>query len=234
VPDDIKHTPQEQLAAILTETDRLSVNSAGDLLIEEMSASRLLQQFGSPLYVFSEATLRDNYRRIQTAFREAWPEPVNIMYAIKANTNLAVRAILHQEGAGGDCFSEGEIYATFEAGADPDKIALNGGYKSPASLRLAVEHGIVINIDAESEIEQLRSICQSLEKRVRVNIRLKPMNDAYNEIRTDYFGSDKLAEYVRRVKWGFSVKAALSLIERIQAVPELQLVGFSFHIGRVG
>ncbi len=228
------HTPQEQLAAILTATDRLSVNNEGELLIEEMSASRLLQQFGSPLYVFSEATLRDNYRRIHRAFRNAWPEPVNVMYAIKANTNLAVRAILHQEGAGGDCFSEGEIYATFEAGANPDKIALNGGYKSPVSLRLAVEHGIVVNIDAESEIDQLRTICQSLEKQVRVNIRLKPMNDAYNETRTDYFGGDKLAEYVRRVKWGFSVETALGLIRRIQATPELRLVGFSFHIGRVG
>jgi len=227
-------SPEEQLNAVLTPTDRLSVNSDGDLFIEDMSAAQLLQQFGSPLYVFSEATLRENYRRIRRAFTDVWPEPVNIMYAIKANTNLAVRAILNQEGAGGDCFSEGEIYATFKAGADPDKIALNGGYKSENSLHTAVERGMVVNIDAESEIDQLPAICQSLGKQVRVNIRLKPMNDAYNEIRTDYFGGDQLAEYVRRVKWGFSVEVALGLIHRIQGIPELQLTGFSFHIGRVG
>lgn len=227
-------TPAEQLAAILTRTDRLSVNSEGDLLIEDLTANQLLQQYGSPLFVFSEATLRDNYRRIRRAFTEAWPEAVNIMYAIKANTNLAVRAILHQEGAGGDCFSQGELYATFKAGADAEKIALNGGYKSANSLRTAVERGIVVNLDAEGEIEQLRDICRLLEKRARVNIRLKAMNEAYNETLTDYFGGDKLAEHVRRVKWGFSVEAAVKLIERIRVNPELQLTGFSSHIGRVG
>jgi diaminopimelate decarboxylase len=234
MPEARIQTPEEQLEAVLTSSDRLSVNHEGELLLEDISASQLLEQFGSPLYVFSEATLRDNYRRIRRAFTDAWPEPVNIMYAIKANTNLAVRAILNQEGAGGDCFSEGELYATFKAGADPDKIALNGGYKSEKSLRTAVERGMVVNIDAENEIDQLHAICRSLEKPVRVNIRLKPMNDAYNETRTDYFGGDQLAEYVRRVKWGFSVESALNLIRRIQEIPELQLTGFSFHIGRVG
>jgi len=227
-------TPEKQLESILTLTDSLSVNDDDDLLIEGMSATQLLQQFGSPLYVFSEATLRENYRRIRRAFSDAWPEPVNIMYAIKANTNLAVRAILHQEGAGGDCFSEGELYATFEAGADPGTIALNGGYKSRNSLRTAIERGIVVNIDAESEIDQMCDICRTLQKQARVNIRLKPMTDAYNETHTDYFGGDKLAEYVRRVKWGFSAEAALSLMHRIREIPELQLTGFSFHIGRVG
>jgi len=147
-------TPAQRLEAVLTQTDRLAVSPDGDLLIEDISATQLLEQFGSPLYAFSESTLRDNYRRIHRAFNDAWPGPVNIMYAIKANTNLAVRAILHQEGAGGDCFSEGELYATFKAGADPGKIALNGGYKSEASLRIAVERGIVVNIDAENEIDQ--------------------------------------------------------------------------------
>ena len=226
-------TPEDQLKSILTSSDRLSVSSSGDLLIENITASQLLKQFGSPLFVFSEATLRDSYRRIRRAFTKAWPEPVNIMYAIKANTNLALRAVLNQEGAGGDCFSEGELYATFKAGADPEKIALNGGYKSRNSLRIAVERGIMVNIDAESEIEQLSAICRDLKKQVRVSIRLKPMSDGYNEVRTDYFGGDQLAEHVRRTKWGFSVKEANRLIRRIQETPELLMTGLSFHIGRV-
>jgi len=221
-------TPEEQLKAVLTPSDNLSVSADGNLVIENLSASQLLERFGSPLFVFSETTLRDNYRRIRRAFTEAWPKPVNIMYAIKANTNLAV-----QEGAGGDCFSEGELYATFEAGADPGKIALNGGYKSENSLRIAVERGILVNIDAESEIDQLADICRSLNKQVRVSIRLKPVIDAYNETRTDYFGGDRLAEYVRRTKWGFSAEAASGLIRRIQETPELLMTGLSFHIGRV-
>ena len=225
-------TPEEQLQKVLTPTDHLSVNSAGELLVEDLKSSVLLTEFGSPLYVFSETTLRENYRRIRRAFTSAWPAQVNIMYAIKANPNLALRAILHQEGAGGDCFSEGELYATFEAGADPNTIALNGGCKTENSLRIAVERGIVVNIDAESEIDQLRLICRSLGKTVQVNIRLKPLSDAYNDTQTDYFGGARLGDYVRRVKWGFSMEAATKLIPRIQNTPELQLVGLSFHIGR--
>jgi diaminopimelate decarboxylase len=226
-------TPAEYLESVRTRSDRLTVDANGELLIEKVAASDLLERFGSPLYVFSEATLRDNYRRIRNAFERQWPEPVNIMYAIKANTNLAIRAILHQEGAGGDCFSEGELFATFEAGADAAKIALNGSLKSETSLRIAVERGVTVNIDAADEPERLQDICRALGTTVKVNIRLKPLNPSYDRIRTDYFGGDALAEYIRRVKWGFSVDGAVALIEGIRRIPELQLVGFSSHIGRV-
>lgn len=226
-------TPASQLKDLLIPTDHLGIDSDGDLQIENQSAPELLGRFGSPLYVISEATLRANFRRIRRAFESSWPSPVNIMYAIKANTNLAVRAILHQEGAGGDCFSEGELLATFKAGADPDKIALNGGCKSPACLRIAVERGITVNLDAESEIDPLLAICRELGKTVKLNIRLKAVSDDFNETRTDYFGGPRLADHVRRVKWGFSPESCCKLIPQIQAKAELCLTGFSAHIGRV-
>lgn len=226
-------TAAQQLETILTPSDQLSVDNAGGLLIEDVSAAQLLKRFGSPLYVFSEATLRQNVRRIRSAFESEWPKAVNIMYAIKANTNLAVRAILHQEGAGGDCFSEGELFATFNAGADPTKIALNGSFKSDAALRQGVERGIAVNIDAEDEVERLQSVCRELKTTVNVNIRLKPLNPSYDKISTDYFGGDRLAGYIKRVKWGFSETLAVELIGRIRKSPELNLTGFSSHIGRV-
>jgi diaminopimelate decarboxylase len=229
----MRPTPADQLEAIRTGSDQLGVDASGELAIEGAGVTELLERFGSPLYVFSEATLRENYRRIRNAFESQWPEPVNIMYAIKANTNLAVRAILHQEGAGGDCFSEGELFATFEAGADAAKIALNGSLKSERSLEYAVQKGITVNIDAADEIIRLRDICRSVGKSVKVNIRLKPRNPAYDSIQTDYFGGERLAEYIRRVKWGFSVEGSCALIGEIEKHPELELTGFSSHIGRV-
>lgn len=123
---DFAVSARQQLELIFTSSDQLSVNEDGVLCIENVGAEQLLQEFGSPIYVVSEATLRANYRRIRKSFTDVWPQPVNIMYAIKANTNLAIRAILIQEGAGGDCFREGELYATFKAGASPESIALNG------------------------------------------------------------------------------------------------------------
>ena len=148
-------TPAESLQSVLTPSDQLAVTSDGDLTIEGAVAADLIARFGSPLFVFSEATLRANYRRARDAFAAVWPGPVNVMFAIKCNPNMAVRAVLHDEGAGGDCFGIPEIEATFAGGADPDKIALNGGNKTAEELERAIELGITINMDAAEEIDDV-------------------------------------------------------------------------------
>ena len=101
------------------------------------------------------------------------------MYAIKCNPNFAVRAVVHEEGAGGDCFGIGELEATFAGGADPDKIALNGSNKNDQVIARAIELGITINMDSESEAAQVESVAASLSKSVRVNIRLKVVPPEY-------------------------------------------------------
>ena len=83
--------------------DGLGVD-AGVLTIEGCSTTDLVREYGSPLYVISESTLRRNYRRIRDAFNVRWPTDFTVYYAVKANNNFAVRAILFEEGAGGDCF----------------------------------------------------------------------------------------------------------------------------------
>ncbi len=232
VNDQRPPTPAGQLAQILGRTDQLSVDGGGRLLIEGCSAGGLLEEYGSPLYVISEATLRANVRRIATAFSSCWPEEVTVLYAIKANNNLAIRAIMHQEGAGGDCFGEGEFYATFAGGADPAKVVLNGSNKSPALIQKAVAKGVTINIDAEEELAIIEDSASELGMTARVKLRLKVLSEAYNDVVTDYFGGDRLADYVRRAKWGFSIEAAGPLVARILASPRLDLVGYHFHIGR--
>jgi diaminopimelate decarboxylase len=221
-----------RLAEVLTRTDHLTVNRDGDLLIEGCSAPSLLDEYGSPLYVVSEATLRANFRRIQRAFADHWPMPINVLYAIKANNNLAIRAIMTEEGAGGDCFGEGEFHATFAGGADPAKVVLNGSNKSPSLIRQAVSRGVTINIDAEDELAIIEECAADIGATARVKIRLKVVSEAYNEVVTDYFGGDRLADYVRRSKWGFSTEAAAPLIERILASSGMELIGYHFHIGR--
>src|SRR5207344_3090525 len=117
-----------------------AVGEQGDLLIDGCSARSLIEAFGSPLYVISERTLRLNLRRVTTGLAARWPRATRVLYAIKANNNLAIRAIAYSEGAGGDCFGLGEIHATIAGGADLDKIVLNGSSKSDAELERAVEH----------------------------------------------------------------------------------------------
>jgi len=225
-------TPAEELKAVLTSTDHLSLNSSADLVIEGCVGRDLLARYGSPLYVISEETLRMNYRRIRSAFASAWPSAVTILYAIKANNNLAVRAILHQEGAGGECFGESELFATFQGGADSEKIVLNGSNKSASLLRKAVELGVMINIDAEDEIGLLADLAAELQTTVRTMIHLKLSSPGYASIAPDYFGGPNLVEYARRSKWGFSLEAVKRIVRRIQESKGLGLRGFHFHIGR--
>ena len=168
------------------------------------------------------------------ALARAWGNRVNVLYAIKANPHPAIRAILNQEGAGGDCFGYNELFATFLGGADPRTVALNGNNKSPRDLAEAVKRGVIVNIDAASEIDDLVDICSRTNRTVRVNIRLKVLPEEYKSREADYFGGQESAyERLAAWKWGFSEDSAAGLIARIAQHPVLNLVGYMAHTGRV-
>jgi diaminopimelate decarboxylase len=209
------------LERVRVSSDRLTVADDGVLEIDGCAADALVAEFGSPLYVTAEETLRANYRRIASAFASVWPAGVNVLYAIKANNNLAVRAILAQEGAGGDVFGEGELYATLLAGADPALVVLNGPNKSFEHLRTAARLGACINVDAEDEIDYLEEIAESDGLRPRVGIRVRVTPDGYDP-------QDSIL--VR--PWGFSTDRTIELVRRILKRGVLELVGFHMHVGR--
>jgi diaminopimelate decarboxylase len=220
--------------AVLTRTDHFGVTDEGDFRIEECAVRELLNAYGSPLFVVSEATLRSNYRRIYSAFADVWPSPVQILYAIKANNNLAIRSILHSEGAGSDCFGTAEMYATFIGGADPATVVLNGSNKTDEELSKAVELGVTINIDAEEEIEALDRLSDAACRVANVNLRLKIIPPQFASEGSDYFGLNTgLDEYLQREKWGFSPEAAVKHVQRIAHCTHLRQTGFSLHVGRV-
>jgi diaminopimelate decarboxylase len=229
-------TPADTLARIATDTDRLSITPNGELRIEGVRAIDLLQEHGSPLYVVSEDTLRTNFRRVRKAFSDAWPTTVKILYAIKANNNLAIRAILYQEGAGGDCFGEGELYATFMGGADPDKIVVNGSSKTYEEVERASRLGVRINIDAEDEIGFVERAAAKLGRTVRVNLRLKVVPKELSALGSDYLSIGKgeaMAAALLGEKWGASVELASAMIERLRETPGVVLEGFHSHLGRL-
>jgi len=225
-------SPKEHFSNVLTATDTLSVDDAGSLHLDGHSAESLLQRFGSPLYVISEKTIRANFRRIHKAFDDRWPEPVVVLYAIKANCNPAIRAIVHQEGGGGDCFGLGELWVTFEGGADPKLIHMNGGNKSYEELEAAVQHEIIVNIDALDEIEMLEKICAGSGKKVRVAVRIKSAPDDLSAVPSDYMNVDNAQMFLMREKWGFSKESAIEVVERVLEKPALQLCGFNIHTPR--
>lgn len=229
-------TPADTLQRIMTASDRLSVSQGGELVIESVPALELLKEYGSPLYVVSEATLRTNFRRVRQAFTDVWPTAVNILYAIKANNNIAIRAILFQEGAGGDCFGDGEFYATFMGGADADKIVVNGSNKTYEEVERAAKLGVRINIDAEDELGFVERAAIKVGRVVRVNLRLKVVPDELRTLGSDYIaiskGDDMIAA-LRDEKWGASVELAAQMIKRLLRMSGVSLEGYHSHLGRL-
>lgn len=103
----------------------------GRLFAEEHDTVELVRRFGSPLFVTSETQLRRNVRRFRAAFESGWPDgPVDVLPAMKANTTLATRRILSDEGAGADIYSPEEMAGVLRTGVEPARVSVNGGGKS--------------------------------------------------------------------------------------------------------
>ncbi|MGE5292230.1 MAG: hypothetical protein ACM3ML_34605 [Micromonosporaceae bacterium] len=135
------------------EPDVLSLRE-GRLFVDELSASELVDRFGSPIFVYSEVQLRRNLRRIREAFAQGWPDgPVDVLPAFKANPMLATRHVLSQEGAGADIYSAEELAGVLRTGVDPALVSVNGGGKSREHLRNCVAAGVRITVEDVTEID---------------------------------------------------------------------------------
>ena len=110
------------------------------LWIEDLAAPALAEEYGTPLYVTSEAQIRSNVRRLRDAFEARWPQ-VTLLFATKSNANLAIRRVLVAEGVGGDCFGLGELTLSLRAGVPPDRLVMNGSNKQPPELRAPSRQG---------------------------------------------------------------------------------------------
>jgi diaminopimelate decarboxylase len=223
-------TSADRLEAARAQTDTLAVDDTGVLSIDGCTVVELLSRYGSPLFVISENTLRANYRRVKKAFSTCWPAETNIMYAIKANHDLAVRAIFHDEGAGGDCFSTGEIHATFTGGADPALIALNGPNKSMDALVQAVQRGMCVNLDSLEELQILSDIARAENTVCRVAIRLRLQSPDFDSAVRQ--GLPDINAVLRTRENGLSLAAAEQIVAQVRQTQALQLEGYHFHLGR--
>ena len=211
----------------------MGADARGHLWIERCRARDLVERFGSPLYVTSEAQIRHNYRRLLKAFTDRYRlNDVIVLYALKANNNLAIRRIFDQEGAGGDCFGLAELWATFAGGADPAKVVLNGSNKPEAELREAVRLGITVTVDCLEELEMLDAIAAAQGRRVPIHIRLKPRLEGLEGTFGMFSDNVDVAGVVQSWKWGLTFSEALTVAQRAQKMRSIELVGLHCHIGR--
>ena len=193
----------------------------GVFCAEDVPLDDIARRFGTPCYVYSRAAIESAYREFAAALtgRDAL-----VCYSVKANSNLAVLALLARLGAGFDIVSGGELARVLAAGGEAAKTLFSGVGKSEAEIELALTKGIgCINVESEAELERVARIAGRLARRAPIALRVNPDIDA----RTHPYVSTGL----RDSKFGIAHAEAERLYFRASRMPELELVGIGCHIG---
>ena len=193
----------------------------GVLCADEVALSDIAGEFGTPCFVYSQSGIESAYREFAEALEG---RAASICYSVKANSNLAVLALLARLGAGFDIVSGGELARVIAAGGDPRKTLFSGVGKSEAEIRFALEKDIgCINLESESELARVERIARQLRRRARVAFRVNPDIDA----RTHPYISTGL----RHTKFGVAHAEAERLYQKAAALAHLEVVGIGCHIG---
>jgi diaminopimelate decarboxylase len=197
----------------------------GELWCEGVPLGTLAKAVGTPLYVYSTATLERHFRVFREAL-DAFPrlgKPL-IAYAVKANSNLSVLATLARLGAGADTVSEGEIRRAVAAGIPPSRIVYSGVGKTADELAFALETGVAqINVESEPELKLLAQLARTRGVRANLVIRVNPDVEAG--------GHAKISTGARENKFGVSLAEAERLYALASADGHLRPVGVACHIG---
>ncbi len=205
--------------------NHFELNDEGALACEGVPLARIADAVGTPVYVYSTATLRRHFTVFRDALR-AHPElgePL-IAYAVKANPNVNVLRVLAELGAGADTVSEGEVRRALAAGVPPERIVFSGVGKTDAEIAFALETGVAeINVESEPELIRIAQIAKSADARPAIAIRVNPDVAAG--------GHAKIATGKADNKFGVSFEEAARLYANASNSAHLNPVGVACHIG---
>ena len=194
----------------------------GSLYCEDVELSGLAAEYGTPLYVYSAATILDHFRRLDGAMAGVEHE---VAYAVKANSNLSVLRLLANEGAGFDIVSGGELFRVIKAGGDPGHCTFAGVGKTRDEIVYALEQGIYsFNVESEEELRYLNDVAGELGMIAPAAVRVNPNVDAKTH---KYISTGKSEN-----KFGVDFEAIAGLYERASVeLPHIRLRGLQMHIG---
>jgi diaminopimelate decarboxylase len=191
------------------------------LYCEDVAIATLAETYGTPLYVYSRATLERHWHAFDSAL--AGRDHL-VCYAVKANSNLAVLNVLARLGSGFDIVSGGELQRVLRAGGDPDKIVFSGVGKLPQEMEIALNCGIhCFNVESEQELELLNRIAGETQKIARVSFRVNPDVDA----KTHPYISTGLKEN----KFGINFEDAEAVYLKAMELAHIDVIGIDCHIG---
>lgn len=193
----------------------------GELYAEDIAVSELANQYGTPLYVYSRATLERHYRVFDQAFGQ---HPHLICYSVKANSNLAVLNLLARLGSGFDIVSGGELERVLLAGGQADKIVFSGVGKNSQEIKRALEIGIrCFNVESPAELNRIERLATEMDCVAPISIRVNPDVDAQTH--------PYISTGLRENKFGVDADTALQMYQQAAASKHLSVEGIDCHIG---
>lgn len=194
---------------------------AGALHCEGVPAADLVQEFGTPTYVYSAGTLREHVRRMQAAFAELHPL---ICFSVKSCQNLHILRLLRELGCGFDVVSGGELRRALRIGADPASIVYAGVGKTETEIREALAAGIrVFNVESESELAATIELAAQVGVKPTMALRVNPDVDPHTH---EYTTTGK-----KETKFGVDIDRAADVYRRFAGSPHVRLSGIHLHIG---
>ncbi|MBN6075858.1 diaminopimelate decarboxylase [Aggregatibacter actinomycetemcomitans] len=191
------------------------------LMAENLPVKQLAEEFGTPLYVYSKATLERHWHAFNNAFGD---HPHLVCFAVKSNPNIAILNIMAKLGSGFDIVSQGELERVLAAGGEAHKVVFSGVAKSRREITRALEVGIrCFNVESEAELLRINQVAGDMGKIAPISLRVNPDVDAH----THPYISTGLKEN----KFGVSVEQAREVYKLAATLPNIDIVGMDCHIG---
>ena len=191
------------------------------LMAENLPVKQLAEQFGTPLYVYSRATLERHWHAFNNAFGE---HPHLVCFAVKSNPNIAILNVMAKLGSGFDIVSQGELERVLAAGGDAGKVVFSGVAKSRQEIARALEVNIrCFNVESEAELLRINQIAGEMGKIAPISLRVNPDVDAH----THPYISTGLKEN----KFGVSAEQAREVYKVAATLPNIKIIGMDCHIG---
>ena len=191
------------------------------LYVEDLPVKQLAEEFGTPLYIYSRATLERHWHAFDSALGD---HPHLICYAVKANSNIGILNVMAKLGSGFDIVSLGELERVLAAGGEASKVVFSGVAKSRAEIMRALEVGIrCFNVESIAELHHINQIAGEMGRVAPISLRVNPDVDAH----THPYISTGLKEN----KFGVSVDEAREVYKLAATLPHVKITGMDCHIG---
>ena len=192
-----------------------------DLYCEDVPVARIAAEVGTPVYIYSHATLTRHFRALDEAFA---PVPHLVCFALKANANLAVLKLFSDLGGGLDVVSGGELFRGLAAGVPPQRIVYAGVGKTREEIAYALKSDILMfNVESGQELRCISELAAELGRTARVALRVNPDVDPKTH--------PYIATGLRQSKFGIDIGRALAEYQSVKHLPALDVVAVHQHIG---